>query len=285
MFDLGSDTTGVAFMAVAPRPDDDSGKGVEVSFRRASGEDWKSLVRVAVLRGDFTVLASPRLLAQSDSLYAFFSLTQRDKQRSNGRLLYCKSGDNGETWATPQEIGPLTTPGSGVQGSDTPGTITAFDAAWLGDRLHLFFNSVLLYEIVSDINGAWSRCIAVAPTKQARSPSGYSTSSPSIAAKNGTGVLAWIDTRYRRSDQSWFNPFGGIPWSDNPDWANNDVLALRLNSSESPHRLTQDGAYAEQVRARAGKDEIYVAWAGRAKVGKTQKAYNEPPRILFTVLR
>ena len=63
-------------------------------------------------------------------------------------------------------------------------------------------------------------------------------------AHEGAIRLWWIDERNRRSDRKPWNPLGGFPWSDAPDWANDGLFTLALTPGA--------GGAARSPRARSG---------------------------------
>lgn len=98
----------------------------------------------------------------------------------------------------------------------------------------------------------------------------------------------WIDDRYRRTDRTLLNPLGGIPWSDYPDWPNNDILSIsvedliRTPQTATPEILTPNMSYASRLRTRVAGDKVYVMWVGRKKVGKNLDSAGAPPAVFYT---
>ena len=118
-----------------------------------------------------------------------------------------------------------------------------------------------------------------------------------MGAVGSRGRLVWIDTRFRKTDRHWWNPLGGVPWSDEPDWKNNDVLSVAVSdvfalsagriqpkAGTAPARLTEELSYASCARVRASKTRLFVLWSGRTKVGKRLDTYAQRPRLFYTTL-
>ncbi|HEV2853780.1 MAG TPA: hypothetical protein VHC97_13335 [Thermoanaerobaculia bacterium] len=157
--------------------------------------------------------------------------------------------------------------------------------------LFAFYSAFGLWASRSADGRIWSAPVAVAPyeTSLARG----STESGSVAAAAGPngGVLSWIDARFRKSDRRWWNPLGGVPWSDDdPFWANNDVFALTLEETGkaltgytvTPRRLTSPQSFARSLRAAALDGRTVLLWAGRLGVGKRLEASDRPPTLFYT---
>ena len=103
---------------------------------------------------------------------------------------------------------------------------------------------------------------------------------------SGHVAVAWVDGRYRRSDQRWWNPLGGIPWSDNPDWYNNDLfVATDAPQSASaaaalvPLRLTVDPSMTKDIAMVARDGRLLVFRSGRARVHKAPYDADAPPEV------
>lgn len=202
---------------------------VRVFFARFPGA--ASQRQLAVNAG--VAQCSPRLIAKGDTLYLLYGLreemysnantqTRAGQGRQIGRLFLLRSLDFGTTWSRAEEVGPLSTPGAKVAGEDRPGEIAALELAVLPDREIAFFNTSMLYYTESKLGGGWSPSRVLAGFSDSTN-FGYWTSSVSAAPVGATGYVAWIDSRFRKTDRTPLNPLGGIPWSDQPDWKNNDV--------------------------------------------------------------
>jgi hypothetical protein len=119
------------------------------------------------------------------------------------------------------------------------------------------------------------------------------TSSIEPATRGDSGQVIWIDTRFGRTDRSPLNPLGGVPWSDSPDWPNNDVFALPLRAilhagtgaeKLTPVRLTNDLSLTRCVRAHATADAVYVVWAGWTKIDRAGSYRAAPMSIHYARL-
>jgi hypothetical protein len=297
-FALAAVDSGFVLATISPEQrvgEDWSTARLGVWDRRLSGDRVEAPVLIATYSGRYRDRPTPRLLVAGDSLYLVYGLIEEDPTQQAGgptAHLFCtRRPARRGGWSAPVEIGPLSTPGASRNGSDKPEGVGEMEVARLGGRLLVFFTSQVIYATASRPDGSWAPCTAVAPEERSATWSGCAMASPTAAVADEAGLLVWIDTRYRHTDRTLANPLGGVPWSDNPDWADNAVLALPLAEALSPAagtlsrgivRLTGDLAYARVVRARAGAKSIYVVWAGRAKVGKNLDSYGVPP-CLFTV--
>lgn len=107
------------------------------------------------------------------------------------------------------------------------------------------------------------------------------------AACSGQPLVAWVDGRHQRSDRRWWNPLGGFPWSDSPDWSNNDLfvlaggqLAAALDGRPTtPRPHTAPGGYVEDVAVVGRGDHALLVWAGRASVRKSPTDMDAPPTV------
>lgn len=100
-------------------------------------------------------------------------------------------------------------------------------------------------------------------------------------------AVAWVDERNRGTDRRWWKPLGGWPWSDSPDWINNDLFVLTGKSSAAafkgvavqPRRLTPPESLTTGVAIAQREGELLVLRAGRARVRKAPGDANAPPEI------
>lgn len=112
---------------------------------------------------------------------------------------------------------------------------------------------------------------------------------PALAATECAGqpALAWADARYRRTDRRWWNPLGGFPWSDSPDWANNDLFivtrglagALHDPATLRPQRLSAPGSFTGEIEIAAHDGGLVLLRAGREHVRKGRSDGGAPPEI------
>ncbi len=253
----------------------------------------RSLVQAPGL-ADFA--SAPRIALIGGRVHVLAGLTGQYKHREtkHGRSVeYWRSrarlfdavGDRGAAgeWAAAREL-PL-----------PPGQAESIgDLAVLTRVEHpaLFFCSYSVYVTEADDKGAWSRSTRLTPGEQPFLGS-YQSSSVGVARAGARTRLVWIDRRFQKSDRSLLNPLGGIPWSDSPEWANNDVFTLDLpdhldsltvSRLPGPERLTQSLSRAERVVIRAVGERFCVAWSGREKVGHGVGTYGARPQIFFGYL-
>lgn len=240
----------------------------------------------------------PRLAAFGGRLHLLCAVNREERNEivSSGRkveelapageIFYLGSGDGGATWTPPVEI----TSG----GRSRPSAVQAAGILTRRGGLIAVYSAFGLWVSRSPDGRAWSAPAAVAryETSLARG----STESDAVVAAPGLegGVLAWIDARFQKSDRRWWNPLGGLPWSDdNPLWANNDVFSLNLPEVEAtlagrpvtPHRLTPPLSSAHSLRAATDPEgRAVLLWAGRRKVGKRPDTFHEPPTLFYLTL-
>lgn len=151
-----------------------------------------------------------------------------------------------------------------------------------------FFTSDGLYESALH-GGAWA-----APLRIAGYDAGFfsgSTETSAVAATqcNGHTALAWVDARYRRSDRKPWNPLGGFPWGDDPDWDNNDLF-VAINASHSasaaaalvPLGLTADLSMTRDIAMVARGGQLLVFRSGRARVRKAPYDEGAPPEVTLS---
>jgi len=103
------------------------------------------------------------------------------------------------------------------------------------------------------------------------------------------GRVVWADPRYRRSDVTPLKPFGGWPWSDRPQWSNNDLFYLsfaptRPGGRPRPLRLTPDLSQVTTAVVRPVPKGFVVMWAGRSRVGKDATSAQQPAAVFMEVL-
>src|SRR5690606_19550831 len=103
----------------------------------------------------------------------------------------------------------------------------------------------------------------------------------------GRPLVAWVDGRHRGSDRRWWNPLGGFPWSDSPDWANNDLFVLEggelaaalEGQPATPRRQTAAGGYVADMAVVDRGDHALLVWTGRASVRMSPTDMDAPPTI------
>ncbi len=201
------------------------------------------------------------------------------------RLVWLASRDGGRSWTAPRELPP---PREGP-----PSTVRDVDLVASPEGLLAFYAA----------HGVWAERLAAEPglpvqiAVPERSALHGGTGARSVTAARtgaGAGALAWIDERFRKSDRRWWNPLGGWPWSDSPDWINNDVFSLSLAELEGapasvaglrPARQTAAGSYAADACLAAAGRDLDLVWTGRRRVGKTRGGLGASPEIFLRQLR
>lgn len=250
---------------------------LELHVARAGGLDRT----VARFPASFLSQPEPRLVAEGNRLHLLcaVNLPEGSEPKADepfARVLHLSSPDGGATWTEPVEAAR----GHVAQAV----ALIAREGA-----LHAVYSAFGLWSTRSADGRSWSAPVAVAPysTTAARG----STESGSVVASPGPdgGFVAWIDARFRKSDRRWWNPTGGIPWSDdNPFWANNDIFALSLDGIDKaagrpvpPRRLTPPLSFARSLRAAVIDGRTVLLWAGRLEVGKDPEASGRPPALFY----
>ena len=253
-------------------------------------------VRDSGLRSELTVFQGsharpicPRLLLKGDSLllvYAVSSNTGADTG-TKSRILMLRSGDDGMTWSQPREVWPI------GDAARFP-FIEQLDATIVEGTIVVFYRAGVLFSLRSTGPTSWTSPVRVAVPPPSPSTRSYQAYSPSCASNGHGGRVAWIDTRFTRSEQTAVNPLGGIPWSDQPEWANNDVFSLPLRPyaeiadgsvpAAPPIRHTPDLSQASSVRTAIHGNSAYVIWAGRAKVGRSARDAGEVPQLFYVTI-
>lgn len=182
------------------------------------------------------------------------------------------SDDDGLAWTKPVQISPLDS-----------ASIGRFAAAGTQQVPVAFLAGSGVY--ASRLrDGAWT-----APARIADFEPGFFSGSKDTAAIaatqcDGHAAVAWVDARFRRSDRRWWNPLGGFPWGDDPDWDNNDVFvatdALVANAATLvPLRLTAPESLTRAVALVARDGRLLVFRTGRARVHKSPTDMGAPPEV------
>lgn len=134
---------------------------------------------------------------------------------------------------------------------------------------------------------AWSAPVRISGEQWREFPGIADVSALAATGCAGRPVLAWADARHRRSDRRWWNPLGGFPWSDSPDWADNDLFvvtrgladAVREAAMLRPRRLSAAGSFTGEIAIAALDGGLVVVRAGRAHVRKGRSDGGAPPEV------
>ena len=155
----------------------------------------------------------------------------------------------------------------------------------------VFYRAGVLFAMRSTGPASWTTPVSVAVPTQSPATRSYQAYSPSCASNGRAGLVAWIDTRFTRSQQTALNPLGGFPWSDQPEWANNDVFSLPIGPyvamaggsvpAAPPIRHTADLSQASAVKVVIRGDSAHIIWSGRSKVGRSAPDAGEVPRLFY----
>lgn len=157
--------------------------------------------------------------------------------------------------------------------------VSSVDLAHAEDSSTLVFAASGVHVLESDAKGAWGpvRCLVA-----------HDADSVAIAHRGDRHAVTWIDRRNRKSDRRAGMPIAGVPWSDDPDWANNDVfigdLPLLTRAAQNARQLTSPGAFARHVQFAGQSDPRFVVWSGRPYVGKSIATDSGAPQIYYKVL-
>lgn len=192
--------------------------------------------------------------------------------RSLARVIAVLSPDGGGRWEAPVVVGA----GAADLSAVTSVAIAGGPAGWtVACGAH-----GLLVSDLSD-EGAWSPFQTIAAYEPGLA-GGTNTTAVRARASGGALQLFWVDERNRRSDRRPWNPLGGFPWSDAPEWANNDLFMATRGPADTGwdlRRLTGDLSRTDCVAVAAGGSKTRLAWAGRGKVGKQPDSAGEAPAL------
>lgn len=233
---------------------------------------------------------TPRLVKEGDRWQAFWAtnalVEYRDPRFEGATASRMEAGvwsatslDDGVTWGPETRATPA-----------LPTDVVAIAAAEDVDAPTVFFaaNGLFVSRVAAGASTPPMRIAAYEPGALAGSAD---TSAVATAQCKGRTALAWVDARDRRSDRRWWNPLGGFPWGDNPDWINNDVfVATRAprdaaqGAALSPVRLTRPGSMTRDIAIAARDGQLLVLRSGRSRVRKAPYDEGAPPEVLQTVV-
>jgi hypothetical protein len=304
-FDAAVVDKGIVVMYV--EHDNSSGK------LRQQGPDTPFIIKCLTFSDDGTVSTkviaslsatdapSIRIARGSEGLlHCFFSVNQgiremegdRAKYAFSSALYHMESIDDGLTWsryaAVPFDVRNIAASvKEGIQFISGP-----VDTLLVNEHLFVFMaDETNIYMTSSQEGRAWAPLVILTRQYRRSAAGGFSARSVTTAkTQNGEGRIAWIDTRFGKSDRKWWKPFGGFPWSDDPEWANNDVFSVPLSKVMeglhagrviTPQRLTKPLSYAGQVKLAASRSSYYAVWFGKRRVAKTLESSEVPWEIFY----
>jgi hypothetical protein len=228
----------------------------------------------------------PHLLLDGGRLHLLWGIAGEERGRSpegaetvtpRGSVVYLSSDDGGTTWSDPVELtARLAERPSGIAG------VALVRGA--GAPIAVYASFGLYAGRTSPEGGP-----AVTPVRLTSRPGSFAGTAVGSLTSAG-GAVAWVDERLRQTDRRWWRPLGGWPWSDDPDWADNDVFFLSAESlrdalagsrqrDAAAERLTPDLSFTGPMRLAAGADRLYLLRAGRLEVGKRRDSRGSPPRL------
>lgn len=137
------------------------------------------------------------------------------------------------------------------------------------------------------VDGAWSPPQRLAAHDVGALSGSAKASGVAAGSCAGQQLVAWVDGRHQGSDRRWWNPLGGFPWSDSPDWTNNDLFVLAGDGlaaalegrPATPRRQTASGGDVEDVAVIDRGDHALLVWTGRASVRKSPTDRGAPPTL------
>ncbi len=278
-------------------------KEIGLYITKWSSNKLTTPLRIASLVGNSPIAL--RLAANEDHLHLLCTISDERQIKeknytrfeSSVQLFYLQSQNIGITWSSPVEISLNESQGVTVKPSGIQTIGETIELLPLGQELFAFYHNIDLYMTYTADGSTWSPPVNITSYQPSWLAAAFYSRSVSAAAVNGHGRLVWIDSRYRKSDRQWWKPLGGWPWSDAPDWANNDIFTLPLSDIVAivkggqqlrhvitPQRLTPPLSYADQVQLRASHTRLFMVWSGRRKVGKQFDTFEQPAELFYTVL-
>ena len=179
--------------------------------------------------------------------------------------------------------------GSPAPVASSPSDVVALAAQNVGGKPVLFFASNGLFE--TRLAAAWTSPVRIAAFKKGFLAGSDETSAVAATQCKGHTVIAWTDARYRKSDRRLWNPLGGFPWGDAPDWYNNDLFvtthlpqAPASATTVVPLRLTIDGSMTRDIAIVVRGGQLLAFRTGRARVHKAPNDAGAPPEVTQSTL-
>ena len=184
------------------------------------------------------------------------------------------SSDAGATWTGVRDV---------ITGQ--PATIAALALAGKAEMPVALFATSCLFESRLGANG-WTSPLRIAGDGSNSLSGSGETSAVAAIPCNDHSVVAWVDARNRLSDRRWWNPLGGFPWGDNPDWYNNDLFIAKnapQSSGSGPMlvslRLTSPGSFTREIVVVEHDGQLLVFRTGRARVHKAPDDAGAAPEV------
>ena len=265
-----------------------------------SAETIAAPALIASFPGSLNGPPPPALAVEGKRVHLMSAINAERRQGAaisvEGKLFYLRSDDAGVTWSSPVEASLGAAKGATASGSGEIQAVKKIELLPGPERLYALYHDTLLFMTHTSDGRTWSPSVEIGRHGRSESIANFTSESVSAAAVGDRGSLVWIDTRFRKSDRKSWNPLGGVPWSDEPDWVNNDILIIPASDvfalagsgaravQSSPGRMTEQQSYAHTVRVRASKSQLFVLWSGRSKVGKRLDTFGQRPRLFYTTL-
>jgi hypothetical protein len=232
--------------------------------------------------------ARPQLLRQGDRWFALWADNALDEYFDpqvammavglQASLRTASSDDGGASWEA--GYGPL----------KSASEIAAISAAQVAGAPVAFIASDGLYEIHMD-GRAWTAPKRIAAHEPGFFVDGRETSAVATAQCNGRTAVAWVDARNRHSDRRPWNPLGGFPWGDDPDWDDNDLFvatdlprSVDAAAALSPIRLTAGLSMTTGIAIVPRDGTLLVFRSGRARVRKSAYDAGAVPEVTQSTL-
>lgn len=294
-FDIATSSRGLVLAALASRPGTGSRAARDSlnvylfclvpGMRRGSGEVLASIDRATSSQPGM------KLLPGRDEWHLVYSVQQmwhrEDVARGRsvsvsgveGLTFSAVSLDQGNSWTAPSRV---VIPQNPVLPSNQA-LREGFDVLRTGTEITLVPGPTCFLQLGR--NSIW------ALSERGKRPSSMlggitQFNSPTLASDGSEkGQMFWIDSRHEKSDRTWYNPLGGIPWSDSPDWGNTDVFSLPLSrfldprvpqAVLEPKQWTRGLSFAKQVVARAVGNRIWVIWASCENLRERKDIHRAP---------
>lgn len=257
------------------------GRRAALQAVRWTGAGPQVPVQIAALQ--ISRIARPQLLRYGDRWLVFWAdnalIEMRDVDTkvttfsAQTDVRTASSADGGIHWGRPERI------------VSSPNDIASIAAGAVAGAPALFFVAYGLFgtHMATD---AWTHPSQLAAYKPSFLSGSSEASAVALTHCNGHATLAWVDARNRRSDRRWWNPLGGFPWGDNPDWFNNDLFVAtavpaseKVSSTFVPIRLTPPGSMTSGIAVAEHGGRLLVFRTGRARVHKAPNDADAPPQV------